>query len=162
MWYKNKSYFDNFDTAHYAHHTHIHTYIHTYRVDRHTYRQTDKQCCLTWIWRREVVSSPHSYHQDWGCDCFPLFSLLLNVTISDISSHNQWTVLLVLLHLLTRLSEQWSHNMNYDYKKSHHVMNNVYCTTTAHQKLKLCDWKITECVTITTAVLVKNQTWKWQ
>ena len=65
---------------------------------------------------------------------------------------NTWPVLLVLLHLLTRLSEQWSHNMNYDHKKWTMITSlHEYCIVQQlHQKLKLCDWKITECVTITT------------
>ena len=45
MRYKN-NYFDNFDTAHYVHHTHIHTYIHTYIQSEQTHTQTDRQTML--------------------------------------------------------------------------------------------------------------------
>ena len=131
----------------------MHTYIHTYI---HTYTYTDRQTLLfdMWVWRRKWYR-PHSNttRTRWGCDCFPPFpcssmSPFLIIISSNMSNQclwsvnsswimcsrglfNTWPVLLVLLHLLTRLSEQWSHNVNYDHKKWHDVMNNVCCTTTA-------------------------------
>ena len=81
-----------------------------------------------------------------GLSMFPSFFPLL--LISDISSHNQWTVLLVLLDLVTRMSEQWSHNMNYDHKKwtmitSCHeqciLYNNCSSTITTQPTAVLCE-----------------------
>ena len=165
-----KTKFDNFDTALYVHHTHRHTYIQTQTV------------LLLGVSLEERGGVVPTLIPPWDCDCF-LFSLLLNVTSPRIclSVSDWWTV------PESWVAEDWSTPgqcslfcyiwwpewVNNDHitwimitrkeQWSHHIMNNVCCTTT-DQKLKLCDCKITECVTITTqstAGLVKNQRWKW-
>ena len=112
-------------------HTHTHTHIHTNR-HTHTDRQTQTVLLLD-VSLEESGGVVPTLIPPWGCDCF-LFSLSPQCHISSNMSDclwlvnsswimgswglfNTWPVLLVLLHLVTRMSEQWSHNMNYDHKK---------------------------------------------
>ena len=116
--------------------THTHTYI---------YIQTDRQIKQTETILLDVSLEerggivPTLVPQGLGLWLLPSFPFLLNVTISETSLNisdyclwsvngcwiicrwglfNTWTMLLyVLLHLVTRMSEQWSHNMNYNHKK---------------------------------------------
>ena len=121
MRYKNKNYLTTL-IQHIMFTTH--TYIHTYIQSWQTHTQTDRQTMLFDVNLEErggIV--PTLIPPGLGLWLFPSFPLFLNITISDISSQNQWTVLLVLLDLVTRMSQQWSHNMNYDYKKWTMIMH---------------------------------------
>ena len=120
-----------------------------------------------WVWRRErrwcwpcshsrtravtVFTPPfspqgdHSWHllKDVRSVSLVGKSFLYDGKLRIVRVVKNWPAFLILLHLVTRMSEQWSHNTMYGYKWSHCVNE---CCTTTEWKLKLYDYNVTEYV----------------